>query len=318
MRPAAVLLLLALPMSAAAGPRYEMSDTPRFAFPPPDSALLYVSREEFVRFNHLPPEHLYIDGAPLGLLPQQTYFWSTIPVGRHVVSGIVDAPPCYFECDSGQVCFLRLQETIDATDRTTPHLLLDDPQLIPRTVKQFHLKLVIQNDKGRIYLRGRAPTDLAPNPARVDSGPYHARLPEVMGNIWYESPLDEANLQRDFSNLRGHLTLAANGLQYRMTDRVPTTFISSQAVSDSLDIRADQVLSVRYGGTRFSTNNPWVDIIYSTPRGARMASFADARPEQADVTYNRIFGVVMHQLHARASAGAAALADSLASGAAHK
>ena len=48
---------------------------------------------------------------------------------------------------------------------------------------------------------------------------------------------------------------------------------------------------VRFGGTRYSNQIPWIDVEYRDPSTGerRRDSFADSDPTKATATYNRIF-----------------------------
>lgn len=294
-------LNLAHPAAVHAGPRYLATDSIAFAFPDSGSAMVYASREEFVRFNHLPPEHLYVDRAPLGLLPQQSYFWAALPPGRHCISGIAHASDVCFECRAGRTYFLRLQEMILEGDNMSAHLLFDDPQSIPRIVKKSRLSRVTMTDEGAEYLRGRVVYDLGPPGAGAPAAAPATSAPVAMEKIWYEDPLDPVNLKKDFSGLTGRLVLTADTVHYRMRERVAMALNQWKLVVDSLDIAGSQILKISYGGQRFTGTNPWVDISYENSTGVHIASFADSRPEEADATYNRIF-----ELAERARLGARA------------
>jgi hypothetical protein len=100
------------------------------------------------------------------------------------------------------------------------------------------------------------------------------------------------NLEKDFSQLFGRVSIDTVGLHYRLSVRVRASLDTWRLVADSLDIPADRIVGVRFGGTRFTGVSPWVDVFHRTASGVMIASFADARETYGESTYNGMFAAV--------------------------
>jgi hypothetical protein len=289
------LLLLSLagaaaPVSAAdpvVDVRYVLSDSVETRAPADGRATIRLLREQYVRARPLPPEMIYIDDGPAGLLPQQTWFEVQVDSGVHVLRGLVDDPGFALRCRPGHAYLLRLREVVDSQDQRIEKWLLDDAGTAADLIRQRHLRHVATTEAGHRYLRKKMLTvcsRAAPWPA--------ATLPDSFDNVLLERPLEKVNLEKDFSQLFGRITIDAAGIHYRLNVRVAASLDSWRVVTDSLDIPADRIEGVSFGGTRFTGISPWVDVLYRTDSGQSLASFADIREAHGESTYDGIFAAV--------------------------
>lgn len=257
----------------------------------PDSAVIVLAREQFVRKNPLPPERLYLDGAPLGWLPQQSAIVVAVAPGLHRLSGVFECPDLVVGCAPGETVLLRLRETIDDVDRLRLRWLLDEPAAAAGLLRGAALPLAVPSARGLADLAKRAgrPAGAAPDTAAALAPDGRLAFPEVL----FEHPLDPMNLRRDFSILTGALSLGGARLDYverRVRGEV------------RISIPLDSVETVRFGGTRYVGRAPWLDVIYRDGDRRWRASFADAREESAEATYNRLFAALAAHVRRPAAA----------------
>jgi len=271
----------------AAPPR---SRDKRFAFAdslpgetvPAGRARLVLVREQMVRKDPLPPERLYVDGAPLALLPQASYVIADVAPGWHVLDGVLDAPPVALELRAGERALFRLREVIDAQDLIHRHWLLDDPAGTSTLIAEKELPLAITNAHGLKDLAGRR---RVVRDAAADTASAPADTAEVLGfdNVWFEHPLDPLNLRRDFTLYTGRLEIGPDGIDY---------YMEKKRRDVRVEIRYADVVGLRFGGTRSAGVNPWIDLDYRTGTETLRASFADAGDQAPEATYNRMYSAI--------------------------
>ncbi len=291
------ILAIALAMPALARPvvdhaaevvrarRYVLADTVAPPPPAPGRAVLWIAREEFVRTRPLPPELVYLDDAPVSELPQRSWFAVPLEPGTHRLCGTVDVPAMQFSCAAGDTVFLRLRELVDNQDRRTMDWLFDDPASVVELIGSRKLSHVETTGAGRRHLvakrkGGCADVDLPAPPA--DPGRFESML--------IERPLNQMDVQHDFQHETGTVWVGDDGLHWRMHARVQVTPTEWRTVGDSLDLPADRIGRVRFGGTRYTGVTPWVtlDVRDDEGRPSRV-SFADSREDHGVATYQRLF-----------------------------
>jgi hypothetical protein len=278
----AIVTCASLAVATHADALFTLGDTITFLEPTADSASLYLTREAFIRIRPLPPERLNLDGAALGFLPQRSYVVARVGQGTHCLTGIGERVDLCVEFNGGHSYFLRLREGIDENDRVVSEWLFESPENLQATLAKGHLRPSTLTEKGRAQLVKRAGV-VAHDPGWEAEHRKTAAVayPFSLDEIWYEDPLDRVNLKRDFQLSRtGILTVAADTIHY----------VSKRA---SVSIPCDQIIHVRFGGTRFTGTAPWVEIQYANETEQSTWSFADSRPSHAVETYDRIFAAAM-------------------------
>src|SRR5262245_38546909 len=130
-RRAAFVILMATGLCAVVvGPRFASADPhfvlgePKFLEPSSESAVLYVTREQFVRASGLDPERLYLDATPWAMLPQLSYVTTVLNPGTRCLSGVHGVKPMCLDIRPGRTYLLRLREAVDANDLWSANLLL--------------------------------------------------------------------------------------------------------------------------------------------------------------------------------------------------
>ncbi len=264
--------------------RFVLTDSAEVRPPGPGGAVLWIAREQFVRVQPLPPEAIYLDGEPAGLLTQRSWFEVPLTPGEHHLCGIAGVPGFTLRCAAGDSIFLRLRELIDTQDQRTMEWLYDDPADAADLFSRSRLRHVQLTAYGARNLAGKRPRGCAD-----EKWPAPVAAPETFDHVLIERPLDQVNLQTEFHHLAGRLWLDGKGVHYRMGAWLKTSLVTSRWVSDSLDVPADSITRVRFGGTRFTGVTPWVTLDIHTARGPSYVSFADLREEDGVGTYNRLF-----------------------------
>ncbi len=289
-----LLLACAHPAGAAeptVAPRFVLSDSAATPAPAGDGAIIRLVREQYVRQRPLPPEMIYLDGGPAGLLPQQSWFELDVKPGPHRLCGLAGDTGLTLRCDPRRTYLLRLREVVDSEDQLTARWLLDDPGVSKDLVRKSRLRHVTTTQVGLRYLEKKKRTICPDDDPSV--APSRARaLPDSFDNILLERPLDQVNLETDFSQLSGRVLVDTAGIHYRLRAQVRSSLNTWRLVTDSLDVPVDSIVGVRYGGTRFTGVNPWLDVYHTTSAGLRIASFADTREANGTWTYNRIFETI--------------------------
>jgi hypothetical protein len=281
---AAAALLLAPTDGPAAAPkdrRFALVDATHALAPAADSSTLVLAREQYVRKNPLPPERLFLDGGPLGWLPQRSVVVARAAPGLRRLSGIFDAPDLVVSCAAGATVLLRLRETIDENDVLRMRWILDDPDAAPELLRASGLPRAVPSARGLAELAKRASRHAATGPADTATASPDAIL--AFPEMWFEHPLDPLNLRRDFSILTGTMRIDGPTLSY---------VLEQKRGEVRVEIPVDSIEVVRYGGTRFVGASPWIDVVYRDGGGRWRASFADARSGNPEATYNRIFGAL--------------------------
>ncbi|HTM58649.1 MAG TPA: hypothetical protein VL123_09565 [Candidatus Udaeobacter sp.] len=266
-----LLALTALP--AAAVPRYTTAYVPDVPDPPRQGAQLVLTREQFVRINRLKPEEISLDGEPIGVLPQKTWLLADIAPGRHCLHGLVEGDDLWFDARDGRRYLLRLRETIDEGDHLRQAWLFDDPRMAGRIVREGHLPMVRTTADGLRRIRKHMHPVESQDPLAIEP-----RGKATFPGILLERPLDPVNIRHEFADEPGTLVVESDEIRYA-------------APHEHVVIPLADVIRVRYGGTRYSNQIPWIDVEYRDPSSGeqRLDSFADSNPDQATATYTRIF-----------------------------
>ncbi|MBI1798895.1 MAG: hypothetical protein HYR73_04325 [Candidatus Eisenbacteria bacterium] len=241
---------------------------------PQGGALLMLTREQFVRINPLPAEELTLDGEPIGLLPQRSWFALAVAGGPHELSGPLEGPRLRFDVLAGHRYLARLREVLEDNDRLRQEWLLDDPGSFHAAVKSSRIRRACTTSEGFAYLRRR--TDAHPSRGTRSAAAAAARRVELAG-ILNESPLDPVNLEHDFELKSGGLVIDSSSVRYSSSGQ-------------SLTIPIEDIVRVRFGGTRFSNQISWIDVMYLGSTGnPLLESFADSNPATGVATYNLLF-----------------------------
>ncbi len=293
--------LALLPLLACAAPavaaelivdaRFVLTDSVETQAPAGGKAVICLLREQYVRNRPLPPEMIYLDDAPAGLLPQQAWFELQVDPGTHRLCGLVNDPGFTLRCHPDRAYLLRLREVIDSQDQRSEKWLFDDPSTAADLIRKYRLFHVTTTDAGLRFLRKKMRTVCSVDTARA-ARQSAATLPESFDHVLLERPLDQVNLERDFSQLYGQVSIDTAGIHYRLNMRVRASLNTWRLVADSLEIPADRIVEVRFGGTRFTGVSPWVDVHHRTDSGVKIASFGDMRDAYGESTYNGIFAAV--------------------------
>jgi hypothetical protein len=280
----AAVLVLALVAPAQAGPEWpepfvlSQPELPLTA--PPDKALLVIAREVFVRHAYQLPENLFLDDAPLSILPQLCYVEATADSGLHCLWGPAGCPYLRLECRPGRTYLLRLREFVEPNDVKVTEWILDDPGSAADLICSRGLSRVNLTKYGVAQLQRRLhghPRDAGypSHEAREASAP--ARL--VCEPMWDEHPLDPVNIMREMVGKTGRLTVDSTGVR----------FVSQMR---QVHIPYEQIERVSYTGTRFTGKSPWLGVEYRVAGERRLSCFADARDEYGTATYNRLFAAI--------------------------
>jgi hypothetical protein len=291
-----VLALLACARAAVADdpivdPRFVLTDSAETHAPAGGKAVICLVREQYVRERPLPPELIYLDGAPAGLLPQRTWFEVQVDPGPHRLCGLVGDPGFALRCHPGRTYLLRLREVIDSQDQLRENWLFDDASTAPDLVRKHRLRHVATTEVGLRFLSKKKRAICPNDTADAERWPA-ASLPDSFDHVLLERPLDQVNLENDFSQLFGQVSIDTAGIHYRLSVRVRASLDTWKLVTDSLDIPADRIVDVRFGGMRFTGVNPWVDVYHRTDLGVRIASFADTRETDGASTYDGVFAAI--------------------------
>lgn len=294
------LLAASLAGAAAAAPvpsrdrRFTFDDTKPDLAPAPGAGRLCLVREQIVRKNPMPPERLYLDGQPLGWLPQRAVVIADVSPGTHRLEGVVGCPPLVFECPAGEIVLLRLREVIDEQDAVRARWLLEDPDFAADLVEQMELLHTRATPRGTLDLARRWRT--VKTSERADSllAPGDSATVVAVDEVWFEHPLDPVNLRRDFTTYTGRIEIGPREISYAADKRQRGVRVV---------IRFEDVAGLRFGGTRSASAQPWIDLFYRSNGETLRASFADASAE-SEAGYNRMFSAIRARWRAaRANAG---------------
>jgi hypothetical protein len=283
------LLLGALAGVARAEPPYRLVDSTAIEMPTPGRAALYLTREQLARATPLKPEALFLDGVPLGYLPQRSFLGSdSLAPGQHCLAGLAGMPEFCMRVRAGERVLLRLREIVDADDHLAMEWLRDDPDRIESLARDGPLRRAITTPQGmRVLARHTAHRVTSAEPALAS-----APLPITLDEAW----LEIATESEDGSSLR-----------HRASWRLVVDSISVHAISNryALDVPISGIRRVHFGGVRQGSPNPWIEIEYGNDGETRIVAFADSRPESATRSYNAIFGALRELRLARAIESAA-------------
>jgi hypothetical protein len=285
-----LLALCAIAGAASAEPKWVEDAPDSLSARVPGKAVLHLTREAFARFNRLPPELVYLDDLPLGMLPQMHFVSVAVPPGQHCLRGLASCPDLPLFLQPGRTYLARLQEVLEANDRLDAHWLLDDPMTAQDIVHRTHVRASRLTATGLEYLEKNA----RERPAACDTA---VSLPATFEAMWFENPLDEVNLAKDFSSLTGTVTVDDDSIRFSMKARLAMSVNTWKTVAKALTIRREEIGRLFYGGTRFTSANPWISLECDLPAGHVVISFADSRPEHAVRTYDRLFVAIDRFCH---------------------
>lgn len=261
--------------------RFSFDDTKPGLDSPASGSRLVLVREQMVRKNPMPPERLYLDGRPLGYLPQRSVVAADVTPGLHRLEGVLGCPPLVIEFEPGERVLLRLREVIDERDAVRARWLLEDPDFAAELLESMELLHASVTPRGVAELERRWRTVDVGRPADSIRAPRDSSS-LVFPEIWFEHPLDPLNLRREFTTHSGRLEIGPEGISYTL-DRNERDLRVTIPHSD--------VLGVRFGGTRSAGVAPWIDLFYRSGERTLRASFADAGPDP-EAAYNRMFGAI--------------------------
>lgn len=281
------LLLGTLAGVARGEPPYRLSDSTAIEAPPAGRAALYLTREQLARAAPLKAEALFLDGVPLGYLPQRAYLPASLEPGQHCLAGLAGMPEYCMQVRAGERVLLRLREIVDADDHLQMEWLRDDPDRIEALARDGPLRHAVTTPQGM-----RALARHAEHRASSKQPPVAASLPIILDEAW----LEIATEPDDGSSLR-----------HRDTWRLVVDSIRVHAISKryALDVPISGIRRIHFGGVRQGSPNPWIEIEYGSDGDMRIVAFADARPESATRSYNAIFTALRELRRARVRESAA-------------
>lgn len=268
------------PAPASSDSRYSLVSSPVLPAPRPGRAVVVLVREQFVRAKPMPQKNLFLDSAPLGLLAQKSLLIFDVAPGIHAVEASSDCAPLAFEVDAGETRMFRLRESINDLDQNETSWLEDDPTSFDALVQKKDVKESRLLPKGRHFLEERLDKlDKAPTAEQEWLDDALASNAVVFHDILFDRPFRKDDVSRSFTEKAGTLTLTASGLEW---DREGERFV----------LPWNRVQSVRFAGSRFDDENPWVGFLHVAQDGSTMmAAFTDQREPYMARTYARIFAV---------------------------
>ena len=262
--------------------RFTFDDTKPVVVATPGVARLCLVREQIVRKNPMPPEHLYLDGRPFAWLPQRAVIVAEVSPGLHRLEGVIGCPPLVLECPAGEIVLLRLREVIDEQDAVRARWLLEDPDFAGDLFDRMELLTTTTTPRGLEDLAKRWRTVRSDVRADTVLSPHDSTTVVAVDDVWFEHPLDPVNLRRDFTTYTGRIEIHPHALQYAADKRHRGTRVV---------IPIADVVGLRFGGTRSATIQPWIDLFYRSEGQTLQASFADAG-EESESGYNRMFAAL--------------------------
>ena len=277
----AIALAATLAYAQGIASLYTISATPPAAEPDSAHAVLYLVREQIARRSRLlGPEKLYLDSEPLGFLPQRSGLVVRVAAGEHALQGVSDDADFRFWVAGGERLALRLREVVDVRDdRMRSHWLLDNGDLVAQEVRKSNLPFVTLTERGRAHLLGRSQLR-GLRAAHSRLLPLLATDSLVVESALYEAPLQHVNLENEFRPRAGRLVVHDRGLTFRQRKLM-------------FDVGWNDIHALRYGGTRFTAEAPWIDVVFTAEDGRTLrVSFCDEDEASALVTYNRLYNTL--------------------------
>ena len=272
---------LALATSPAAGAsHYTLVAAPKLGVPPPDRATIVLVREQFVRAKGLPQKNLFLDRQPLGMLHQKSLLITQVGPGIHTVEASSDCAPLVFDAEAGEIRLFRLREVINDLDIVETSWIEDDPATYDNLVAKRDLKESRLKPSGRDELAGKI-DKLEPPPTEEIEWLRQAMTSESVEfrDILFDRPFRKDDVTRSFADQPGVLVLTPAGIEYRVKE-------------ERFALPWSRVDQMRFAGSRFDVENPWVGFEHDTRSGGTMlTAFSDQRAAFMAQTYGRIYAV---------------------------
>lgn len=258
---------------------YMLRDTTSLPPPATGMARLVVARDMRI-LEVWDPEYVFVDGTPLGILPQRTAVTTEIAAGWHRVwLGRGRSAAVWMEAVPDGRYLLRLRELMSAGD-WHGDLVRESGEGYAAFALSKDMKLAVMDARGTDKLmrdlgkasdskQKRDSTALAQAMAK-------AALPIVVKEAWYlPFPSDAgANVWQTHT---GTLTLDEKSLRYVRADTLV------------LEIPRANVTDVYFGSQKGATENPWIKVGYKEDSLDKGATFADANLPTSAENYNRLF-----------------------------
>ena len=277
----AMLALSALDTTPAAGAtHYTLVAAPKLGVPPPDRATIVLVREQFVRAKGLPQKNLFLDRQPLGMLHQKSLLITQVGPGVHTVEASSDCAPLVFDAEAGEIRLFRLREVINNLDIVETSWIEDDPATYDNLVAKRDLKESRLKPSGRDELAGKL-DKLEPPPTEEIEWLRQAMTSESVEfrDILFDRPFRKDDVTRSFADQPGVLVLTPAGIEYRVKE-------------ERFALPWSRVDQMRFAGSRFDVENPWVGFEHDTRSGGTMlTAFSDQRAAFMARTYGRIYAV---------------------------
>jgi len=272
---------LALATSPAAGAsHYTLVAAPKLGVPPPDRATIVLVREQFVRAKGLPQKNLFLDRQPLGMLHQKSLLITQVGPGMHTVEASSDCAPLVFDAEAGEIRLFRLREVINNLDIVETSWIEDDPATYDNLVAKRDLKESRLKPSGRDELAGKL-DKLEPPPTEEIEWLRQAMTSKSVEfrDILFDRPFRKDDVTRSFADQPGVLVLTPAGIEYRVKE-------------ERFALPWSRVDQMRFAGSRFDVENPWVGFEHDTRSGGTMlTAFSDQRAAFMAQTYGRIYAV---------------------------
>ena len=272
---------LALATSPAAGAsHYTLVAAPKLGVPPPDRATIVLVREQFVRAKGLPQKNLFLDRQPLGMLHQKSLLITQVGPGMHTVEASSDCAPLVFGAEAGEIRLFRLREVINNLDIVETSWIEDDPATYDNLVAKRDLKESRLKPSGRDELAGKL-DKLEPPPTEEIEWLRQAMTSKSVEfrDILFDRPFRKDDVTRSFADQPGVLVLTPAGIEYRVKE-------------ERFALPWSRVDQMRFAGSRFDVENPWVGFEHDTRSGGTMlTAFSDQRAAFMARTYGRIYAV---------------------------
>lgn len=277
---AAPAVMGATPAEAKATPPYVLRDTTGFPPPPSGMARIVVTRERTVE-QTWKPEFVFVDGTPVGMLPQKTGVTALVPPGIHRVwLGRGARAEAWVNMMDGGRYLIRMRETMDG-GAWRADLVRDSPEGYSDFAVAQGLKLAITTPSGMgalnrnlVSLKWSAAADSA---ARQQAS-HLAPLPILFSGAWFQDLLDPKYEKVQYMQHPGRLVIDETSVRYYQADTV------------AVDISRASIENVRFGGIRDNRPNPWIKIAWRANGEEKASAFAHSRPDSATIYYNRLFG----------------------------
>jgi hypothetical protein len=261
--------------------RFTLIPRPVLHSPSPGHATIALVREQFARAKPMDAKKLFLDGAPLGMLAQKSVLIFEVGPGTHAVEASSETVPLPFETVAGETRLFRLREVINERDIVETSWIEDDPLAFDALVSKHDLKEIRLTHQGREDLEDRLDKlDQAPTVELEWLEDAVAAGRVVFTDILFDRTFRKDDVSRSFTEKAGTLTLTRTGLEW------------NREGGERFVLPWSRVSRIRFAGSRFYEENPWVGFLHIGRDGSTMsAAFTDQREPYMARTYARIFAV---------------------------